>query len=302
MAVLALTALSTSSQADSFREVRDRVYRNPLTQLPENDGLSGADFFKALLGMKNALMERAGWTLSRGEDFKPRAPKLLHPMGVCAEATWTIDGSSPATGLLSQGTQVRAMVRFSTADGNTVFHPAFGQRRVSGFAIKLFPTQDENQSVYTRNLFFLDQGGLDGDTRTRWLGPGRDLNDGPIFFRNTAPGSGLGGKILTRLFRQLDLDPTRRPVEPLTSVDANDQAVASPLAPRELRLIPHGKGYFDFDFRSEILSYGPGEIHFDIVIPAQNGFAEARIGSLVIGAPVVSTVCDQELHFHHHPN
>jgi hypothetical protein len=79
--------VATTAQAASFQTVRDRIYREPQTNLPEYPGLGLGDALAAILRGTGGLIDRAAGTLTSNEDFKPRAPKLLHPMGVCADAT-----------------------------------------------------------------------------------------------------------------------------------------------------------------------------------------------------------------------
>lgn len=182
-------------------------------------------------------------------------------------------------------------MRLSTGDAQTTYKR--GKKRVMGVAVKLFPTQDERASVTTSNLFFLDWSGLEGDARPRFLGPGE--NDEPVVFRNQATGTSWAARRLTEAFRKLDNDPTTRPVYPLTEIDAHGRAVVDPVTPKLVYLIPQATGIARGDFREEILAYGSG-IRFLICLE------KSPVGTLVLGRPVLSAVCDQELYFHHHPN
>ncbi len=298
---LLAAGLPTLAQAASFQEVRDRIYAAPLSTLPQEEGLTPLSFLRAITVTSGVLVDRVKATLTDGADFKEAKPKLLHPMGVCAEARWKIRGSSHATGLLSDGTDVRAIVRFSTGDEQTTFSPT--KKRIFGLAVKLFPTQSDSESVATRNLFTLDQSGLDGNVRENYL------TDGPsqrTYFENKALGGGKAAELLNGMFALFDSYPSWRPLYPLTEVRADGRAVTFDVTPSTLRLVPRieGRKYSAKDFRDEIRMYKAGEIQFAIVLPAQEAPFGTRqeIGTLIVGKPVLSTVCDRELHFHHHPN
>ncbi len=75
-------------------------------------------------------------------------------------------------------------------------------------------------------------------------------------------------------------------------------ATSAAYTPTLLRLVPTVTGDVRVraDFRTELMSYKPGELVFQIVLPK-----EGRVGTLTLGQPVLSAVCDTELHFHHHP-
>jgi hypothetical protein len=287
----------------SFDAVKTRIYAEPLSVLPHYGGLGAADTAAILIGsLKTALGIRAKATIADESDFKERTPKILHPMGVCASANWTITAASAATGLLSKGTHVNAIVRMSTGSDQIKWEP--GKTRQFGLAVKLFPTQEPGTAVVTRNVFTLDQTGLNGDSRASYLS-----GDGPedeVFFRNNAEGTGFAIEKLNALFAKVDIHPGHRPLYPLTEVTQNGAMVAVPVTPWEIRFVPHVTSKieaFDVDFRTELAAAQPGQIYFDIVIPKQQGFAATQtIGKLVVGQPVVSVACDQELHFHHHPN
>jgi hypothetical protein len=302
-------ALATSKEPPkprSFREVRDLIYSHPQTYAPHYEGFSFGDLAKAAIGHGN-LASRARWTLSTSDDFKPRGVKLLHPMGVCAEARWVIDAPSPASGLLARGTEVRAIVRMSNADSNEVWSEK--TPRIFGLAVKLFPTSNEDEQVVTRNLFNLDQNSLSGGKRKSYLHvdswDGHSKSD-EIHFVNSAPAKTFVEKKATKIFGKFDFHPDRRPLYQLTEVTASNEDVVAPVTPEFLHFVPRPLGTREFqpDFRDNLMQYKEGEIAFDIVIPGGQDapFAqETRVGTLTLGQPVLSEVCDLELHFHHHP-
>jgi len=299
---VALVTPQSQAQPHSYNEVKEKIFAEPTADLPTYPFLPIGPLVRAIFNCGGKLINRVEGTLEEPTDFKDRDPKLLHPMGVVAEATWKIDQSSPLTGLLAVGTQVKAIVRLSTADGQTTYDEK--KKRQFGIAIKLFPTSDDNQKVVTQNLFFLDQNGLDGGIRRRFLTP--QYPGAELYFENSAPGGGLPGKIIAHVFKRYDVSPTVRPVYPLTEVDATGAKVSAPQTPRFIRLVPNlknAKVNTAPDFRNELRRYKPGEITFDIVIPKQGATfpQDVKIGTLTLGTPIVSVVGDQELTFHHHP-
>lgn len=311
-AVLLLLVLlivpATQAQAESFREVRGRVYSEPLATNPAYKLPLAKAITLALARLSGELIDRAKATLTEVSDFKPARPKLIHPVGICAEGVWTIDQPSPATGLLSRSsdgsaTKVRAMVRFSMATNDPVYKP--GSKRNMGMAIKLFPTQDDRQSVVTRNVFTLDQTGLTGDDRQSFFFHPNE-KPGSVFFTNEVSGTGFLAWLGQRTFEKLDSPSTFRGLHPLTEIAGDGQRVAKPSTPRLIAIVPAMRpkaGQVPEDFRDEIRQYAePGSLRFHLVLPADGELKRAvRIGSLVLGRPVVSPVCDLELHFHHAP-
>ena len=299
IAALVCAALGPAASADSFNSVRARVYAAPSKALPLYPGLSMGEFAKAFAGLKEPIGTRATQTLSIQSDFKPRAAKLLHPRGVCAEGLWVINKDSPATGLLAKGTSIPAIVRLSAANGESSYLRS--KTRIFGIAIKLFPTKDGAKDVKTRNLFTLDQGGLEGTTRMTFYGQKAD----GVFFHNFAPGKGVGSKVANSFFSRFDQPADVRPLWPLTEIDQAGSAVAQPRTPAEIRFVPVrapgvGEKAAD-DFRDELMQYKTGQISFAIEMMDAAGRFQ-QVGALFLGAPVVSPTCDLELHFHHHPH
>jgi hypothetical protein len=224
-------------------------------------------------------------------------------MGVVYEAVWEITEESPATGLFAKGTKIPAIVRISAATAQVDWSP--NADRVIGMAIKLFPTTDEDKPVTTANLFTLDQFGLGGSkcaTLLQGEGP-----DDVRYFRNIAPAKSLVTKVATGLFGRFDIHPDTRPLYPLTEVTSTGARVAKPVTPHEVQFYRRAKAQsrdFSLDARTELSTYRPGDLSFEIVIPAQKGFGNANlpVGKLTLGKSVISVAGDQELHFHHHPN
>jgi hypothetical protein len=308
-ALVISTGLGAAVPADasSFREVREAVYKTPLTQLPFYDLPLAKAIWQALTSLSGELIDRGRWTLEKTADFKPSAPKIIHPVGVCADGWWTVRTRTFATGLLSPAddgseTRVRAIVRFSVAKNDPVYKP--GLVRNMGIAVKLFPTQEEKDSVLTRNVFTLDQTGLTGDDRASIFFTA-DHAPGAVFFTNSVAGKGFLSWLGQRTFEKLDPPSTIRALYPLAEVTGTGAAVARAAAPSLIRIVPTmapKPGAVPADFRDEILKYHDGEMTFNLVLPRQYGLeTDTTIGTLVLGEPVVSDVCDKELTFHHAP-
>lgn len=298
--------VSPSARAESFDQVRSRVYAEPHAwhgpggRLPEYDVPIAEAIAKALWNATGELMDRARKTLADPSDFKVAAPKLIHTYGVCAEGTWRVWEKTLATGLLApredgRPTEVRAIVRMSMATPSPVFEP--GKKRNFGIAVKLFPTQDEQEPVVTRNILTLDQTGLTGDDRPSVLASAKEQ----VFFVNDVPGTGFLAWLGQRTFEKLDPPSTFRGLQPLAQVRADGTEVAKAVAPRLIHIVPTmAPRPAAPDFRDELMAYGSGELRFDLVLPLQYGVPERRvIGSLELGQPVLSLACDQVLTFHH---
>ncbi|MEW5850027.1 MAG: hypothetical protein AB2A00_14660 [Myxococcota bacterium] len=298
LALLTLTAAATP-QLYSYRQVRERVFKDPLTTPPPVETPEELGILKALLS--GGLNARFAGTFADASDFKDPARKLIHRPGICADGTWRIDVENPATGLLAVGTEVPAILRFGVGT-NHVARPARGGRTF-GLAVKLFPTQDPDQPVATRNLFIFDQYGLDGHARDHVLTP--DEGGEPIVLSNHTPANTLQSKLVSELvLARFDKTPLSRPLYPLTEVDAQGRPVSWPHTPDVIQLVPQKVRPRPLppDFREELRSYAPDELVFDVVLPRQALVVERiRIGTLTVHHWVLSETCDGALHFHHHP-
>jgi hypothetical protein len=314
---------SPASAPSSFADVHNQVYGLPYISapLPTYGGPSWDALARAPFG-GGELIDRVKGTLTVDENFKPMAPKLLHPMGVCADAEWKIESGSVGTGLFAAGTDIHAIVRMSAADVNISY--VKGEKRKFGLAIKLFPSGTESdKAVETANIFTLDHTGLDGEDRESYLYPA-SLN-APLYFQNTALGGQDDWKIRTLVWilKQYDeVGAQYRTLEKLAAVDQNGMSIASPKAPLLVRFVPvvnetadQKAKHIKADLREEILSYDAGQISFEIWVSkvdmfsalsnfasfaADTQFSEfVKVGQLTIGKAVASKICDQSLHFHH---
>ena len=204
------------------------------------------------------LIVRSRTTLDPGATWDFREvnrdhPKPLHPLGIAFSARWEIRGDSPFTGLFGPGAKLPyAIVRVSsgTHSSNSL------DDRILGMAIKLFPTQDPDQPVLTRNILTLDQFGFDADTRVR---PFHSDAGEPIHYTNFAPPKDPNAFLprnLNRFFNHFDAPNEHRPVQALGEVDADGQPVRrAACAPFEVLFRP----LFTPRFRIEAIEdhYGP---------------------------------------------
>jgi hypothetical protein len=250
---------ATPAGAQSFHEVRDRVYAEPLRSLPAYDLPLATAIFNALRNLSGELIDRARQTLADPSDFKRAAPKLIHPVGICAQGVWKITEPSFATGLLAAGTEVPLMARFSIATNDPQYKP--GKARNFGVAVKLFPGMNpDDASVETCNILTLDQTGLNGEDRPSIFQPLR--RDDRVYFTNDVAGKGFLAWLGQRTFEKLDPPSTFRALYPLAEVTARGERVAQPVAPRLIRIVSRVKPKLNLpvDFRDEILGYGDGEL------------------------------------------
>lgn len=298
----------------SYNEIKKMVFASPLQKLPIWPGIDPAQVLDAFFLRSGEIVDRSHATFDSSSDFRPARMKLLHPVGVCAEAEWEVTQSSPATGLFKKGTRIPALFRFSTGTADSVYSKG-GVQRIFGLAGKLFPTIDPNKRVETVNIQMLDRYGFDRTPRKRtfYEDEATDGTSEPVYFTNVAPAKSAFGKALATFFDRFDKPNFTRPVYPLAQVEQNGAEVSKVLSPYEIRLIPHFKPRPQpsdserLDFRDEIRSYAPGEIVLDIVI--QNiepqgtetalQSATLTVGHITLGKSVVSDACDLNLHFHH---
>jgi len=295
----------TVAERTSFKSVVDRVFANPIHDPNAYPiyAIFPPFLVQAVLGIMHVpgieLVERLRETTTEATDLRDPRVKVIHSTGICAGASWEVSESSPYTGLFAQGTRARAIVRFST--GNNLVGFSRIEPRIFGFAVKVFPTRDPKEPVYTANLFTMDQYGLDGDVRRRFLvhKDGTDSSE-LLRFGNEAVASGPA-RLALLLFGRFDSRPEVRPLYAFSEVTGDGRGVESPVTPERIEFIPAGGNAgsrakpVNGDFRTEFAAYEPGELEFRMIVD------RFELGRLRIGRTVVSTACDQELHFHHHP-
>lgn len=312
---LMASLISTSLSARSYNEVRDEVFQNPLTELPAIEGISTGAVARAFFTHTGEIVRRSRATFIERDDFRESRPKLLHPRGVCTEATWKITEDSEATGLFAKGTELPAIVRFSSGTSDSEYIPKSQNApgRIFGFAVKLFPTQDLDQEVETQNIQTLDTYGFDRTYRKRFF---HEDTGEAVTFTNVAPAKSTFGKLLATFFDRFDLSNFVRPVHPLALIDRHQESVENPKIPYEIHFVANFKARKDHvptDFRADLMTH-PGELSMDIIIRSfepkklrRGRYAaikniDKKIGVLKIHERVISESCDFKIHFHHPKN
>ncbi|MCJ8344448.1 hypothetical protein MJH12_02825 [bacterium] len=301
LAICALI-LSSNIQAEniSYNEVKKRVRSNISSELVEREGMGAWNLLGVVTGLGKKLKNRVRGTLQEQTDFKDPKDKLLHPRGICAEATWNINERTGLTGLFEQGTNVPAIVRFSAGTSQSEYED--GKARLFGIAVKLFPSRYKKQKVKTANLFLMGKNGLSGADRPSFF---YDRNN-DVYFSNIIPEpEGFIFATIAKLFKQFDTPITVRPLWPLAEVNQQNQIVNHPNTPYRIFVRPQDFGANQdpaLDFRKEIASYG-AKMKFDLFVQElESSERQEKIGVLSIDTPFMSDTCNQELHFHHHPN
>lgn len=302
LAVTALLAQGDAPPRTSYAQAHARVFANPFAT-PQTDMFSAVPEL-GLAFSGRGVLGAFGRIVSSNVDFREDTQKVVHRWGVCAEATWDMDGESdhPFGGLFTPGTRVPAILRMATGTNRTV-HFAMAAR-TWGVALKLFPSQDPQEPVTTVNLSLFDQHGLDGQARPYFLQPLPSQQ--PLFFSNLIKAEALQSRIAGFVLGRFDRTPLFRSLRPLAAVDESGAVPFNTLSPSVVQLhvrhSVHQVGTLPEDYRQELLAYAPGELVFDVVLPAQaNQPAVRRIGTVTVGRMVMSPVCDGALHFAHPP-
>lgn len=302
LAVSALVLVGSLEAAPmSYEQVQKKVKFNTTTEMVPRKGFSIPQLVGGLTGLGKSLRNRLRGTIEDNQDFKPAENKLLHSRGVCAEASWKIDESTSLTGLFEKGTNVPAIVRISGGQDNSEWKE--GKTRLFGIAVKLFPSQHKKQKVSTANLFLMSQNGLEGDDRKGFF----SKPDTDVYFSNIIPepeGFALG--LLNNLFKKFDSPVNVRPLYPLAEVNQQNEVVKNAKTPYRVKVRAQDFGHKDrggADFREEIMSYDAQQMKFDIFVQElESSEREDKVGTLIFDKPFMSETCDQQLHFHHHPN
>lgn len=308
MACALMLMMSLSSYAESsFNDVKQVVFGNqPLSkdaqvknemmvyekgQLPHYE-VSASKF---VVDGVNQLFNRASATLSDKVDYYPRLEKLVHPNGICFSGVWTITASNPYSGYFQKGSKALFIGRASAALSET----ERGEKRGFGFAGKIFPTMNPKENVKTANFFLVDV--LMGADRDRYLDV-KMTNKPKLGFRVSLLKMALE---VMRVFKQVDSDPSYRPVYPISELglQKGDKAVTPVYMMLEAdKSVARND---DADFRDELSirkNHAEG-LKFNILVNdvSENQDSEAwkKIGQIELDESTVSHGCDRRLHFSH---
>jgi hypothetical protein len=291
---LSALLVSQSTHASStFNEVKNIVFNNvyDTEQLPQYE-VSTKNF---VVNGFNRLLDRATRTLNETNDYYPKIDKLVHANGICFSGIWTITKNNPYSGLFKRGSQALIIARASAATSST----RSDESRSLGFAGKIFPTMDPNQSVETANFFVIDN--LMGKMTDHYLETTM-TNKPELGFKLGSIGFAL--KVFN-IFKDLDKDPGYRPVYPIAEAGllANER-VSTPkffMIKADSRVLKNEES----DFRDELSidkNHTNGVV-FNILVNDSTSDLNSnewnKIGQITLNESIVSYGCDKQLHFHH---
>ncbi len=303
-----ITLLTLPAMADStFNEVKNIVFDEMPTateatareemkvyeknRLPHYEVTSS----KFIVNGVNRLLDRAKKTLKDTDDTYPRLEKLVHPNGACFSGIWSITEANPYSGFFKAGSKGLFIGRASTALTET----ERGDPRGFGFAGKIFPTMNPDESVPTANFFLVDI--LMGKQRNRYLDV-KMTNSPETGFRISVLSMALE---IAKIFKGVDTEPNFRPVYPISERGlVNGEKVRTP----KYMMISTAKSVArndDIDFRDEvnIKKNHPNGIAFNILVNDSDKDQDAgswkRIGTIKVDESITSYGCDRRLHFAH---
>lgn len=299
--------MATAQAGSSFNEVRD-VIMNPHPVATDADALAEISVYQSgklpqyqvtterfVSHGVNLLKEAAIKTVTDRVDYYPRIDKLIHSNGICFTGEWKITESNPYSGYFKAGSNGLMIARTSVATSNT----RAGEKRGFGFAGKLFPTNDPDQTVETANFFTVDV--LTGTVVDH--------------FQDTAltnePPVGFEWSLLDMLFKlskalsAADKSPTFRPLYEISEAGLTPQEVAKTPHWIMIRPSPNNHRVDEIDFRDElnISKHHPKGLEMEIHVSDSTKDPQAKdwskIGQIHLTESVVSYGCDRQLHFHH---
>ena len=269
-------------------------------------------------------------TLDNRNDFRPRRIKLVHPNGVCLAGKWEIDQSSEFSGYFSNNSKGLIIARASA----TQDFVNYKEYRAFGLAIKLFPTLDENQTVFTSNLFSVDN--VPGILHQRYADTlmTNQIPDFNIFSEKLSSALRLTDRLpflatFNYLSKQNDSGPEnrnpliRRTVEvaragitrEYSAIEDWNRLPRQKQLGKEQKIIePVWVGFEveegtlrsnESDFRNEVIDLiNMNQVLKYKILVANSKSASGkqnwtRVGTMTFNKVVASEPCDKELHFHH---
>lgn len=286
-----------------FAEVWQAVAADPYDALPDKRlRLSSLRDF-----VVKGIYRAARRTLTTREDLLPPFDKLVHPAGICLRGSWSIDETTPYTGLFGTGKRGLIIARASDAGGE--FRP--GKLRLLGLAGKLYNTTnpDHEEPLPTANFFTIEN--LAGSHTRHFVEA--TLSSDLMPFRpqpgsllNAAVGALLGPAFSLADRALLPTQPMIRQLYPIAELgEADREDCVAPVVMR-LAALPNSRRVDTADLREELdLKYHPGGLRFDIQVAdhrsllVPRGFR--RIGQIHFTESVASYSGDHRLHFAHPP-
>ena len=286
--------MSSPYQGSTFQEVRDQVFSDPYSVLPQQK-VTMRSFFR---GLTNVLAKAALRTLDDPSDIIPYFQKLVHPNGVALSGTWNITEKTPYTGYFSQGSKGLIMVRCSVALSQTTR----GHYRGFGFAGKLFPTTDPSKRVKTADFFAID---VFAGTKAPHFTDVELTNDTPTGFNISTLFNLASGLVAVLTFRRADGNNNFRQLYPIAELGLPEGAAS--VSPRWIMVkawAGSGKSE-ESDFRNELKveNYVNRTLRFEIWVADSKlptGERDVKkIGYIDLTESVASASCDHRLAYHH---
>jgi len=279
-------------QGSKAQDVWATIKRDPYRVLP-TDKVTYKDLFDGTVD----LIERSAMrTLNDHNDLLPYFTKLAHPNGVCLKGEWMITEKNSFSGLFKKDSSAIIIARASVAMNKT----ESGDLRGFGLAGKLFPTNDEAQTVSTANFFLADD--LGGTKAQHYTDV--EMTNGPKLSKTMAALANLKYVIkLATTFKKVDENPEVRQVYEIAEANrARDEKLSTP----KWMMVKSASKQFkvdESDFRNELnILVNRADFYFDIYVATKiindkkNWF---KIGQIRFEESIASSACDHKLHFHH---
>ncbi len=276
----------------SFAELWGEVVSDPLDRLPQES----VSFFKLYSSGKNTLLKDSQRTLDEHSDILEPFEKLAHPNGICLKGVWEIDSKNIFSGYFKQSSQALIIARASTAMSNT----KSGDIRSFGFAGKLFPTMSADLKSEERANFFLidDLGGTDA-----------------LYYRDVEltnePSASINFEVVknmlyalevSRVFNIADENPGIRQLYEISQLGESESK--NIITPKWMKIEAQEapKKVDAKDFRDELNIKDGESLIFNIFVANKMINKERdwqKIGRITFDESIVSSSCDNRLHFHH---
>jgi hypothetical protein len=246
------------------------------------------------------LIERAAKrAIFDASDILPQFKKLVHANGICLIGKWRITEQNPYSGLFKKNTKSLIIGRASTTLSNT----KRGEIRGFGFAGKIFPTLNRNQSVKTANFFLIDNL---GGTYTSHYSDAQMTNEPKTFPSFSFSIFGMASLALEigRAFGLADKNSGIRQLYPISEPNLlNGETIKTPKWMMAQGLTEETNSE-EIDFRSEIIEHINinGQLTMNIFVAENeiNGKKDwKKIGQMEFNRSFLSQECDQQLHFQH---
>lgn len=360
---LTLGNSNSAEHTSDLNEVTKKVSYNDLLEaiqpgrtldiLPPQKNATDSEVLKGVMSpaLISPRIKRAQQILIRDSssyrtvvDSKSRKePKMLHPHGVCASASWSITKELGYTGIFaSRSFALPAIIRLSPAGNNTSPHAKIGDvslkigiHRMSGLALKIFPTTSADLELSPFNILTFDQMGPDGNPSPWFLRNSNVYAENSQFFSNWMFSSkkqwlkqppqlnnrfaaqfGDRWKELKSENDKLQVPSSQLvPLDEGGKIDPDGSVINTARSPRFIKFRLNQNSFQRSlqkksaqsppeDVRDELLEYEAGEIVFDIILvsettPEKIEPSQEIAGQLRLGKLFKSESCDFALRFFH---